>query len=158
MLSKYQVLGSVIYYQRVIKRTDISSAKYLNIWREQKTEEYLGNYFPLIVSAILRKWRKHTLKERKQQQSTEDGASRQQTKSHEEWKYRAPKPASGTTLRCWPTEGYKLGGNLKSWVRWKMTSVVNKPGWTGHGDALGNIWRLGGNGKVEYQLGTQKTR
>lgn len=60
-------------------------------------------------------------------------------KSQKEWKYRAPKPACGTTLRCWPTEGYKLGGNLKSWVRWKITSVDNKPGWTGHGDAFRNI-------------------
>lgn len=70
--------------KRVIKWIDTSSAKYLNIWREQKTEEYLGNYFPLIVSAILRKWREHMLKKkRQQQQSRED---REQTDSDNSWR------------------------------------------------------------------------
>lgn len=64
---------------RVIKQIDTRSAKYLDIWREQKTEEYLGNYFPLIVSAILRKRREHALK--KEEMTTKNrrqGADRQQ--------------------------------------------------------------------------------
>lgn len=43
----------MLLMKRVIKRIDTSTAKYLHVWREQKTEEYLGNYFPLTVSAIL---------------------------------------------------------------------------------------------------------
>jgi len=55
-------IRSMLLPEGVIKQIYTSSAKYLHIWREQKTEEYLGNYFPLIVSAILRKRREQTLK------------------------------------------------------------------------------------------------